>query len=444
MNSNDFRKTIVILFGCCFLAGCTAKENSEFTISESFAETRDDIEANSDTGNSMPYSDENEQVTDAIGDIVSQNDTDKSMVANVDNQSVFLEILSTQDFDSLSMESIEVNLVNGSSYDILTDETYSIEICTDNEWKEIFRTMSYEDIGYTVKAGEKMYFNCQFEGEIQKGSYRLKKSYSIDYGNRISSVEYAYVPFQVEDKGDIEFADPISVEIIQRDAVESIAGQENDLYDSEGRLNELDIEELNRQYGKKRADILNDHSKRTVQIYQEDYELLESFINTLESTYFTKKVPDFSGIYNLANRERYENMILVQTWGYEHGLAVSKYIDSCESTINIKNIDYMENGVREILFRWEQKVQSDGLDLPHGNWFFANLIDTAEGSKIINIWMVDSTFDVVVSEVKDTLKSKSIDDAMDILEKKVADKIEENHSDLNADPWFEDDNIPDE
>lgn len=116
---------------------------------------------------------------------------------NETTPAVLLELCSDEKGIPSSSSQIEVKMINKGERDIVTGEAYSIEIFLDNKWTEVPLSISYEDIAYTIEAGEEKNFICMLEGISENGLYRIKKPYSIDAENASSSTEYAYAEFQI-------------------------------------------------------------------------------------------------------------------------------------------------------------------------------------------------------------------------------------------------------
>ncbi|WP_138374054.1 MULTISPECIES: immunoglobulin-like domain-containing protein [Oscillospiraceae] len=116
---------------------------------------------------------------------------------NKTNSPVLLELCSDKKIIPSSSSQIEVKMINKGERDIVTGEAYSIEIFLNKKWTEVPVSISYEDIAYTIEAGEEKNFICMLEGISEKGLYRIKKPYSIDTEKAYSLTEYAYAEFQI-------------------------------------------------------------------------------------------------------------------------------------------------------------------------------------------------------------------------------------------------------
>lgn len=116
---------------------------------------------------------------------------------NVKNSEVLLESCSDETKIS-SSKTIEVKMINNSEQDILTGDAYKIEIFSNNEWLEIPIDTSYEDVAYSISAGEEKHFICMLEGISESGLYRIKKSYSIENKEGEYLTEYVYTEFQIK------------------------------------------------------------------------------------------------------------------------------------------------------------------------------------------------------------------------------------------------------
>lgn len=116
---------------------------------------------------------------------------------NETTPAVLLELCQDEKEIPSSSSQIEVKMINKGEWDIVTGEAYSIEKFLDNKWMEVPISISYEDIAYTIAAGEEKNFICMLEGVSENGLYRIKKPYSIDTENASSSTEYAYAEFRI-------------------------------------------------------------------------------------------------------------------------------------------------------------------------------------------------------------------------------------------------------
>lgn len=110
---------------------------------------------------------------------------------------VLLELCSDENVIPSSSSQIEVNMINNSEQDIATGEAYEIETFLNDKWTEVPVSIVYEDIAYTIAAGEEKRFICTLDDVSESGSYRIKKPYSIDTENASSSTEYVYAEFQI-------------------------------------------------------------------------------------------------------------------------------------------------------------------------------------------------------------------------------------------------------
>lgn len=113
------------------------------------------------------------------------------------NPAVLLELYSDENVIPSSSSQIEVNMINNSEQGIATGEAYEIETFLNDKWTEVPVSIVYEDIAYTIAAGEEKRFICTLDDVSESGSYRIKKPYSIDTENASSSTEYVYAEFQI-------------------------------------------------------------------------------------------------------------------------------------------------------------------------------------------------------------------------------------------------------
>lgn len=129
----------------------------------------------------------------------SANKTNEKIVVedSVKNPEVLLEVYSDEKKIS-SSKTIEVKMVNNSRQDILTGDAYKIEIFRNNEWLEVPIDTSYEDVAYSILAGEEKNFICTLEDISESGLYRIGKSYSIENEKGESLTEYVYTEFEIK------------------------------------------------------------------------------------------------------------------------------------------------------------------------------------------------------------------------------------------------------
>lgn len=206
------------------------------------------------------------------------------------------------------------------------------------------------------------------------------------------------------DKGLTDYVDPVTVRIVQQqEKVQTVDAEVGKIsFDFEKTISEID-QEYDSQYGGNLSRVINDHSVRTVEICENDMEVLNQFADLFETGYRTKEMQDLSSIYNLDTQARKENMILVQSWIYQLSVVKTFNSLSCESEVKIKNVENINDRVREVVFRLEQNLCVDGDERFVGTWIIADIMDGEEGSRIINMVAEDCIYYMMREQVGNTL-----------------------------------------
>lgn len=240
------------------------------------------------------------------------------------------------------------------------------------------------------------------------------------------------------DKGLVDYIDPVTVKIIQSEEVKTAKGDsENIPFDFERTINEID-QEYDSRYGRKMSRVINDHSVRTVEIYENDMEVLNEFADLFESGYRAKEMQDLSSVYNLDNQAREENMLLVQAWIYQLSIVKTFNNLSCESEVKIKNVESIEENVREVVFRLEQNLCVDGDERFVGTWIIADITDSEDGSKIINMVAEDCIYYMMREQVGNTLLKYRNSDVTEIMKEEILKQCEQSKATmLTAEPVYD-------
>lgn len=111
-----------------------------------------------------------------------------------------LEIVNPKDIRSSTKELLLV-LENQSDHDISTGEAYDLERNNQREWTVVDNPISYEDLAYIIRPGEKKEFKCLLSVDLKPGSYRIKKDYSLEGSdpNLNTQEKSLYVEFEVKE-----------------------------------------------------------------------------------------------------------------------------------------------------------------------------------------------------------------------------------------------------
>lgn len=116
------------------------------------------------------------------------------------NNQLALEIVNPKDIRSSTKELLLV-LENQSDHEIGAGEAYALERKNQREWTVVKNPISYEDLAYIIRPGEKKEFNCLLSVDLKPGSYRIKKDYSLEGSdpNLNTQEKSLYVEFEVEE-----------------------------------------------------------------------------------------------------------------------------------------------------------------------------------------------------------------------------------------------------
>lgn len=116
------------------------------------------------------------------------------------NDQLALEIVNPKDIRSSTKELLLV-LENQSDHDISTGEAYDLERNNQREWTVVDNPISYEDLAYIIRPGEKKEFKCLLSVDLKPGSYRIKKDYSLEGSdpNLNTQEKSLYVEFEVKE-----------------------------------------------------------------------------------------------------------------------------------------------------------------------------------------------------------------------------------------------------
>lgn len=222
------------------------------------------------------------------------------------------------------------------------------------------------------------------------------------------------------DKGYSEYHESVVVKIVEppQNAVgtDAIAIP----YNFERTIAEID-QEYDARYGKKMSGIINDHSVRMVEVYENDRDVLHKFSDIFADCYSSKEMPDLSGIFNLGNPARNENMLLMQSWMYQLSIAQPSESISCKSEVKVKDVEHIDENVREIVFRLEQNISDGGHEQFSGIWFIADIVTDEGESRIINMWAEDAAFLMMRDRVERALQRYSDTIAEDLKNEILSD-----------------------
>lgn len=126
--------------------------------------------------------------------------SDKDTGPYVNKGELVLEIVNPKDIRSSTKELLLV-LENQSDHDITTGEAYALERNNQREWTVVDNPISYEDLAYIIRPGEKKEFKCLLSVDLKPGSYRIKKDYFLEGSdpNLNTQEKSLYVEFEVKE-----------------------------------------------------------------------------------------------------------------------------------------------------------------------------------------------------------------------------------------------------
>ncbi|MDO4331532.1 MAG: hypothetical protein Q4C58_02470 [Eubacteriales bacterium] len=134
--------------------------------------------------------------------------------------------------------------------------------------------------------------------------------------------------------------------------------------------------------------------------------LLINFADVLGDSYRERKFPDFSELYNLDNRMRKENMLLIAGWGYKESLKEEGELSECISRIEVKKTEELENNITEIIFKIirEERRTYNMVEVVQEREYrcLADIMETDGGPRMICCWITDPAFGIVRTEIQES------------------------------------------
>ena len=197
--------------------------------------------------------------------------------------------------------------------------------------------------------------------------------------------------------------------IIKKDGAGANAAMNPDTkYAFESDLSKENASTLFEENSKKVAAILNNPNARTVTIAEGAYQLLKDFTDSYLEVYLTKTMPDLDKYYNLSSNARRENERLVEAFAYQTALAKSNKVKSVDSTLNIIEVTPVTDHVDEILFYLQRTLHTDQGDENGGTWFLAHVANTADGHKLLKLWIQDYAYEMMQNKLTKNYLSKNL------------------------------------
>lgn len=228
-------------------------------------------------------------------------------------------------------------------------------------------------------------------------------------------------------RGDVAIEVPIHV-VITKDGADTKAVISPDTkYAFESDLSAENASRLFEENSKKVAAALNNHNVRTVTIAEGAYQLLEDFTDSYLEVYLTKDMPDLNTYYNLSSNARKENELLVEAFAYQTAAAKSNKVKSVDSTLNITEVTPVTANVDEILFYLQRTLHTDQGDEDGGTWFLAHVANTADGHKLLKLWIQDYAYEMMQNKLTKNYLSKDVEISKDALAQDILNEIKSNY-----------------
>lgn len=226
---------------------------------------------------------------------------------------------------------------------------------------------------------------------------------------------------------DAKVESPIHV-VINKEGVGTKAAINPDTkYAFEGDLSAENATMLFEENSKKVAAALNNPNVRTVTIAEGTYQLLKDFIDSYLEVYLTKEMPDLDRYYDLSSNARKENKLLVEAFAYQTALAKSNKVESVDSTLNIIEVTPVADNVDEILFYLQRTLHTNQGDENGGTWFLAHVAKTADGHKLLKLWIQDYAYEMMQNKLTRNYLSKNVEISKDALSQDILNEINSNY-----------------
>ena len=226
--------------------------------------------------------------------------------------------------------------------------------------------------------------------------------------------------------GDAAVETPVRV-VIKKDSAGTKATINPDTkYAFESDLQAENATMLFEENSKKVTAALNYPSACTVTIAEGAYQLLEDFMDSYLEVYLTKNMPDLDAYYNLSSNARKENKLLVEAFAYQTALAKSNKVESVDSTLKITEVTPVTTHVDEILFYLQRILRTDQGEENGGTWFLAHVANTADGYKLLKLWIQDYAYEMMQNNLTRNYLAKDVELSKDALAQDILNEINAN------------------
>lgn len=196
-------------------------------------------------------------------------------------------------------------------------------------------------------------------------------------------------------------------------------------YAFESELSAENPSKLFEENSQKVAAALNNHNVRTVTITEDACQLLEDFTDSYLEVYLTIAMPDLDTYYDLSSDARKENKLLVEAFAYQTAAAKSNKVESIDRTLNIMEVTPIAANVDEILFYLQRTLHTDRGEECGGTWFVAHAANTADGYKLLKIWIQDYAFEMMQNKLTRDYLSKDVEISKDVVAQDILNEIME-------------------
>ena len=142
--------------------------------------------------------------------------------------------------------------------------------------------------------------------------------------------------------------------------------------------------------------------------------------------YLTKNMPDLDAYYNLSSNARKENKLLVEAFAYQTALAKSNKVESVDSTLKITEVTPVTTYVDEILFYLQRTLRTDQGEENGGTWFLAHVANTADGYKLLKLWIQDYAYEMMQNNLTRNYLAKDVELSKDALAQDILNEINAN------------------
>ena len=226
---------------------------------------------------------------------------------------------------------------------------------------------------------------------------------------------------------DTEVESPVRVAIKKEGIDTKVAINPDAEYSFEGVLSAENATMLFEENSKKVAAALNNPNVRTVTITEGTYQLLKDFTDSYLEVYLTKEMPDLEVYYDLSSKARKENELLVEAFAYHTALAKSNKVESVDSTLNITEITPVADNVDEILFYLQSTLHTNQGNENGGTWFLAHTAKTADGHKLLKLWIQDYAYEMMQNKLTKNYLSKDVEISKDALAQDILNEMNLNY-----------------